>query len=395
MRNLLILVIAQALGASGGVTMMVVGSIVGARLAPNPQWATVPISAMIVGMALAAVPAALLMKRIGRRAGFMVGSAIACVGSLVGMLAIETADFYLFSFAALLIGNNMGFVQQYRFAAAESVARRHISKAVSLAISGTLIAAVVTPWIALSTRWWIGEVEFTGSYVALAGLALIAIVVLGQFRETSSVDADEQTVPDGAASLFRQPEFVVAVMAGAVGFAIMSFIMTATPVSMHMVDGFSVENTALVIQSHWIAMYVPALFSGFLIARFGVPLIMGVGVVAIAVCVGVASASHHFMHYWWALVLLGVGWNFLFVAGTTLLTSTYRPEQRFKAQAINDVLVFGSQASASLLAGVALYYLGWTTLNLLTLPFLGMMLGGVLVITLRQRRTMTASSVDY
>ncbi len=390
MRNLLILVIAQALGASGGITMMVAGSIVGARLAPSPQWATVPISAMIVGMALAAVPAAFLMKRIGRRAGFMVGAAIACVGSLVGVLAIETADFYLFLVAALLIGNNMGFVQQYRFAAAESVAPRHISKVVSLVIAGTLIAAIVTPWIVLRTRWWVGEVEFAGSYVALAGLAFVGILVLSRFRETMPEGADEETAPADTASLFRQPEFVVAVMAGAVGFAIMSFIMTATPVSMHVVDGFSVEETALVIQSHWIAMFLPALFSGFLIARFGVPLIMGVGVVAIAVCVGVAGTSHHFMHYWWALVLLGVGWNFLFVAATTLLTGTYQRSQRFKAQAVNDVLVFGSQASASLLAGVALYYLGWMTMNLLTLPFLIMMAGGVLVIALRQRRASMA-----
>jgi len=390
MRNLLILVIAQALGASGGITMMVAGSIVGARLAPSPQWATVPISAMIVGMALAAVPAAFLMKRIGRRAGFMVGAAIACVGSLVGVLAIETADFYLFLVAALLIGNNMGFVQQYRFAAAESVVPRHISKVVSLVIAGTLIAAIVTPWIVLRTRWWVGEVEFAGSYVALAGLAFVGILVLSRFRETMPEGADEETAPADTASLFRQPEFVVAVMAGAVGFAIMSFIMTATPVSMHVVDGFSVEETALVIQSHWIAMFLPALFSGFLIARFGVPLIMGVGVVAIAVCVGVAGTSHHFMHYWWALVLLGVGWNFLFVAATTLLTGTYQRSQRFKAQAVNDVLVFGSQASASLLAGVALYYLGWMTMNLLTLPFLIMMAGGVLVIALRQRRASMA-----
>jgi len=388
-RNLALLIIAQALGASGGVTMMVAGSIVAARLAPEPQWATVPVSAMIVGMALAAVPAAFLMKRVGRRVGFMVGSAIACVGSLVGVVAIETGNFYLFTFSALLIGNNMGFVQQYRFAAAESVAPRHVSKAVSLAIAGTLIAAVVTPGIALETRWWIGEVEFTGSYVVLAGLAIIGILVLSQFRETVPRGANEKTAPADTKSRFRQPEFAVAVMAGAVGFAIMSFIMTATPVSMHVMDGFSVEDTALIIQSHWIAMYLPALFSGFLIARFGVALIMGIGVVAIMVCVGIAAASHQFMHYWWALVLLGVGWNFLFVAGTTLLTSTYQPNQRFKAQAINDVLVFGSQATASLLAGVVLYYLGWVTLNLLTLPFLVMMVGGVAVITLRQRRANT------
>ncbi len=153
MRNLLILVIAQALGASGAVTMMVAGSIVGARLAPEPQWATVPVSAMIVGMALASAPAAFLMKRIGRRAGFMVGSVIGFVGALVGVWATESGDFYLFILAALLIGNNMGFVQQYRFAAAESVPTRDVSKAVSLTIAGTLIAAIVTPGIALGTRY--------------------------------------------------------------------------------------------------------------------------------------------------------------------------------------------------------------------------------------------------
>lgn len=384
------LVIAQALGASGSIIMMVAGSIVGARLAPAPQWATVPVSAMIVGVALTTVPAALLMKRLGRRGGFLLSATVAFATALLGTWAIVDQNFWVFSGVSLLIGSNLAFIQQYRFAAAESVAPQQVSKAVSFVITGTLVAALVSPQVALATRWWFPEAEFAGSFAALAIMYLAAIGVLSQLRDVKTPVSTEPTAARGMGALLRQPEFIVAMLAGMVGFGIMSFIMTATPVSMHVVDKFSVEDTALVIQSHIISMYLPALFSGFLIARFGVPLIMGVGVIAMGACIALAGTSHDFMHYWGALVLLGIGWNFLFISGTTLLTRSYHPEERFQAQAINDFAVFGCQAATSLLAGVAIHYLGWTRMNLLNVPFLAVMLLGVALIAVRERRARPA-----
>lgn len=374
-RNVVVLTSAQALAASGMTVMPVLGGIVGAGLAPRPGLATLPVSLAIVGLALTTVPAALLMRRVGRRAGFIASAIVAASAALFASWSIAQHSFAMFCAAATLLGANVAFTMQYRFAAAESVPPEGVSRAVSTVMLGTLVGAWLGPEVALIARNWLPGHEFAGSFLAVACMYLLAALVLSLLQSARPPQLDDAEQPARAvAALLLQPGFLVAVLAGVVAYGVMSFIMTATPISMHVIDGHGVDDTTWVIQSHLLAMYLPSLVSGRIVARVGVRPTMIVGTLLMILCVMVDLRGHHLMHYWWGLVLLGLGWNLLFVAGTTLLTTTYRSRERHRAQAINEFAIFGLQATASLLAGLALDGLGWATLNLATLPFLGLML---------------------
>ena len=368
MRNVYVLAVAQAFSAAGMMTVFLLGAIVGSELAPMPELATLPVSLTVVGLAATAIPAALLMERIGRRTAFVASSLVAALAALAVAWAIVQASFALLCAATLVLGANLAFQQQQRFAAAESVPPARVSQAVSIVMIGTLAAAAVGPQIALALRDLVPGHEYAGSFVGVAALCIAAALVLTRcdpgLPAPRSAGSGEGR-PIGA--VVRQPMFLVSVAAAVVSYAVMSFIMTATPISMHVHDHHSDTDTAWVIQSHLLAMYGPSLFSGRLIGRIGVRAGMTAGLTLMFACVAIASAGHDLMHYWWGLVLLGVGWNLLFVAGTALLTTTYQPAERFRAQAVNEFSVFGTQALASLLAGPAIHLLGWRTLNLATL----------------------------
>lgn len=385
MPNVLLLALAQALAGSGIIVMVLLGGILGAQLAPDPRWATLPVSIAVIGLAASTIPAALLMQRIGRKQAFMLSAALAALASLGVAWAVWRHDFTLFCLAIVPMGANLAFVQQYRFAAVEYVPAEHAARAVGLVMLGTLGAALFAPPLALLARHWVTGVEYVGSFIAVALLYVGAIVTLA-FLGRPLVQATHDHEPARPLRVIaRSPAFIVAVLAGLSSYAVMSFIMTATPISMHVMDRHSVTETAWVIQSHLLGMYLPSLFSGWLIAWLGVKRMMLVGVVLMGACIVIAAGgSHHVMHYWWGLVLLGAGWNLLFVAGTTLLTRTYRPSERFKAQAVNEFSVFGSQAVASLLAGPAIHYLGWRWMNLAAAPLLVAMLVGLVVIYRRE-----------
>jgi MFS family permease len=374
MRNVYLLAVAQSLAASGMFVVVLLGGILGAELAPHPEWATLPISMGVLGVAATTIPAAMLMQGIGRKRTFILGAALAGVSALGIAWAVTQQNFALFCITIFLMGANMACVQQYRFAAVEFVPPERASVAVSVVMCGMLFAAFVGPQLALAARGWIRSTEYAGSFLAVALLSAIAIGVLTRI-EVPPLRAVQSAEPARSLALIgRQPRFRVAVLAGISGFAVMSFIMTATPLSMHVVDGLSVVDTKWVIQSHLLAMFLPSLVSGWLILRLGVKPMMSLGVLLMGLCIAISAlGSHHLMHYWWGLVLLGAGWNLLFVAGTTLLTTTYRPAERFKAQAVNEFAVFGSQALASLLAGPAIQHLGWQALNLTGLPLLALM----------------------
>jgi len=367
-RNVYVLAVAQAFSAAGMMTVFLLGAIVGSQLAPMPELATLPVSLTVVGLAATAIPAALLMERIGRRTAFVASSLVAAVAALAVAWAIVQASFALLCAATLVLGANLAFQQQQRFAAAESVPTAQASRAISTVMIGTLAAAAVGPQLALALKSLLPGHEYAGSFVGVAALCVAAALVLTRcdpgLPPPRAVGSDEGRP---VADVVRQPMFVVAVAAAVVSYAVMSFIMTATPISMHVHDHHSDIDTAWVIQSHLLAMYGPSLFSGRLIGRIGVRAGMTVGLALMFACVVIASAGHDLMHYWWGLVLLGVGWNLLFVAGTALLTTTYEPAERFRAQAVNEFSVFGTQALASLLAGPAIHLLGWRTLNLATL----------------------------
>ncbi len=364
MRDVYVLALAQALSAAGMMTVFLLGSILGSQLTPWPALATLPVALTVVGLAATALPAALLMERIGRRNAFIGSALVASAGALTMAWAVAESSFVVLCAAALVLGANLAFQQQHRFAAAESVTPGRVSHAVATVMTGTLAAAAVGPQLALALRNMFEGHEYAGSFVGVAALCAAAALVLTRYsggpqrsRNASGGDARPLT------EVVRQPSYRLAVAASVVSYAVMSFIMTATPISMHVHDHHSDVDTAWVIQSHLLAMYGPSLVSGRLIARIGVRAGMTVGTVLMAACVVIDSAGRDLMHYWWGLVLLGVGWNLLFVSGTTLLTTTYRSSERFRAQAVNEFAVFGTQAMASLLAGPAIHWLGWRSLN--------------------------------
>ena len=369
-RNTAILSTGTALGRAGAPLLVLIGGIIGAELAPSPALATLPIAFGVIGVAAFSIPSALLMQRIGRKRGFILGTLMAAVAWLVAAYAVSIGSFALFCVAIIFSGGNMAFIQQYRFAAAESVEPRYVSRAVSFVLLGGVVAGFLGPEIGARAKDWLGGGLYTGSLVAMAALYLVVAVLLLLLRDVAPQEDSQTGGERPLRTLVMQPTFIVAVLAGVVSFGVMSFIMTATPISMHVKDGYTLEQTKWVIQSHAIAMFLPALFTGFVVARLGELRVMAVGVMALFACVVLAVIDRSLMHYWGALVLLGLGWNFLFVGATVLLTQCYRPSERFKAQAVNEFSIFSVQAFTSLLAGAVISRASWELLNLLNLPFL-------------------------
>ncbi|HWL61581.1 MAG TPA: MFS transporter [Steroidobacteraceae bacterium] len=382
MNSVLVLACAQALTATGLTVLVLLGGIVAAELAPRESLATVPISMAVVAVAFTTAPAALLMRRIGRKAGFILGASIGAGAALFTALAIARGSFMMLCAGSALFGASTAFTQQYRFAAAESVAPAQVSRAVSWILLGSLAAALIGPPLALLARRWLPAAEYSGSFVAVAGLYVLGIGVLSRLRLAVPAAQAAQGRARNAAELLSEPTFRVAVLAGVVAFGVMSFVMTAAPISMHVHHDHSVESTTWVIQSHVVAMFLPSLFTGRLVAHFGERAMMLLGAVLLAGCAGVSLVGQQVVHYWLGLVLLGLGWNLLFVSGTTLLAKGYGGVDRHRAQAINEFIVFGVQSCVSLLAGVAVSRLGWEMLNLATLPLLALML----MVTWRLRR---------
>lgn len=374
MRDVWILALAQACAACGTIMLVTFGGIIGTALAPFPAVATLPLSLSVLGVALTSFPAALVMQRIGRKPAF-IGSALVAVGaSLLCAASVATGSFAGLSAAGFLLGANMAFVQQYRFAAAEFVGEQDAGRAVSTVMLGTLAAAVLAPELGNRARLAGGWPEFTGSFVVLAVVCGLAALILSALGRPAVRVATVSEAPRPLAVVARQPAFLTAVLAGVTSYGVMSFIMTATPISMHVVDGMPVDDTKSVISLHLLGMYLPSLASGWLISTLGVRRMMLAGLALMALCVGIgAFVGQQFAHYVSALVLLGIGWNFLFVAGTTLLTTSYAPSERYRAQGLNDVVVFGSQALASLGAGPAIIRLGWPWLNLASVPLIVLM----------------------
>lgn len=360
---------AQALAASGGPLVTLAGGIVGQTLAPSPLLATLPITCLVIGVAISSVPVAALMRRIGRRAGFMTGAAISTTGSLLAAAATSQQSFVVFCAATLVMGTGAAFVQQYRFAAAESVGPQHTGRAVSFVLVGGIIAGVLGPEIGRRGRLWFGS-EFAGAFVVVAMIQMVAVGLLAAIRMPPQPAIAHSGPPTSLRAFLARPAFLLAIVAAAGAYAVMSFIMTATPISMHVHDGHSLDTTAFTIQSHVIAMFAPSLVTGFLVDRLGITRMMTAGAVTLLASLAAAASSHSGSAYWMGLVLLGLGWNLLFVGATVLLTRSYAPEERFRAQGLNDVAVFGSQSLASLASGAALHRLGWVAMNIAAAPIL-------------------------
>ena len=351
--------------------MVILGGIIGSALSTNKAFATLPLSMMVITIAATTIPATMLMKKVGRRKGFALSSVSAAVALVLATLALKEFSFLLFNIAAMIFGINMAFTQQYRYAAAESVESRYVPRAISLVLIGSIGAAFVGKELATRGQYWIADIQYAGTMILLSMMFIIqAILFFAMAPAKDYVDPGEPQSERSVGEIIRQPVFIAAVMGATAGVGLMTLIMTATPISMHINNGYSLEQTADVIQVHMLGMYVPSLFAGFLIEKFGVLRIMFIGALGLVATSIIGLQGHAVMHYWWALLLLGIGWNFLFVGGTTMLTYTYSMAERFRAQAVNEFLVFGASASASLLAGTVMYFFGWEKLMLIPIPLL-------------------------
>jgi MFS family permease len=385
MRPVWMLAATQALCMSGSFLFFLLGGIIGSHFAPSPALSTLPVSLMIAGLAASVVPAGALIHRFGRRAVFAGSALQAAGGCVLAGWAITQGNFWLFCAAAFLLGANNSVVMQYRFAATEYVEAGRTSRAISVVMCGALVAAWLGPEFAVRTSHLVPEAEYAGSFYACSALYIVAALLLARLPDSMPAGLVDPTPPRPLAEIAAQPAYRVAVLGALASYAVMSFIMTATPISMHVVDGHDAVATARVIQVHLLGMYVPSLASGWIIANFGDRPVIVVGTLLMAACVAIATlAGHAALHYGWALGVLGLGWNLLFIASTTLLTRTYRARERIQAQTLNDFLVFGAQATASLLAGLAVTLLGWERLNLATLPLLAAVLIAVTALGRRQ-----------
>ena len=363
-KNIYVISIVMSLSFTTSSMMILVAGILGAAIAPNPELATLPIAIMIVGSAVATIPAALIMQRVGRKAGMATGAIISLLGLALTYHAAMTANFWLFTVGALCLGLNVAFIQQGRFIIIENAEnQQQQADGISLALMANLFAAIIGPQMGAYGKDLVtSPAGFAGSFLLAGVLVLLALFVLSLFKDQKNNAEQTQTTDRTISTIAKQPIFIMAAGSAAIGFGVMSLVMTATPISMHEITGLSLEHTTFVIQSHIVAMFLPSLFSGMLIKKGYRTSLLIAGLSLYVLVALIAFSGVHVLHYWWALVLLGLGWNLLFVTSTNLLPNAYSGSEKFKAQALNDFLVFTTQAMAAFAAGWLLFNLGWASL---------------------------------
>jgi len=367
-RTVWLLAFANAISASAFPLMMLIGSIIGASMAPHPQWATLPIALMVIGTACGVIPATRTMALLGRKSTFIAFNTIGILGCLLAGHALSLGSFQTLCAAAFLLGITNAAIQQMRFAAMESVTLEHGPTAASIVMCSGIIAAFLGPEMAVLGQS-LSSIEYRGSFWLGAGCFLTGSVLLLLFYQPAPLKRTEthSITARPLREMLQNRTLVLAIASGAVAFIVMSFVMTATPVSMHLHHGHSIADTKLVIQSHIAAMFLPSLLTALLFRFLAIRGLMLAGLACYGVMIVIGLIDASVMGFWGQLVMLGIGWNFLFVAGTALLPTAYREGEQFRAQAMNDTVVFGTQAIASLSAGWALSLISWQQLLLLCL----------------------------
>ena len=383
--TVLLLAGAQSLFQTASVMILTMSALVGQMLSPDKHLATLPIAAMVLSAAICMIPAALFMQRYGRRAGFLIGTTCGVLTGLFGAYAIHHGNFWWLVVSAAFTGAYQSFSQYYRFAAADTAAPEFKSRAIAWVISGGVVAAILGPNLARHTRDLSG-LPFESSYIALCVLSLMAFAIVAALRlpaptiSQAASDAPARPLRD----ILRQPVFLTALAGSAVGYGVMVMVMTATPLAMQFC-GQPLGAATTVIQWHVLGMFVPSFFTGNLIRRFGVLAIMLAGTVLLFLHVLIALSGVDYLHFLSGLILLGIGWNFLFIGGTSLLVQAYRPAEQARTHAAHDFLMFAVVSVGSFSAGGLLTAWGWSAVNLVTLPFL--FIAGFAVVALaRQRR---------
>tara|TARA_A100001234_G_scaffold178566_1_gene160723 strand:- start:2703 stop:3683 length:981 start_codon:yes stop_codon:yes gene_type:complete len=312
------------------------------------------------------------MSIIGRRLGFVLASVASSISCLIAAYSITLENFYIFCVACFILGTGMAFIHQYRFAAAESVEKDKAPKAISTLLLAGIVSAFIGISLANYTKNFVPDYLYVGSYLTLSILTLMPAFFLSFFKETNieTSSSTNITIERSYIKFLSDPRYLQALTAASFAYVVMAFLMTATPISMHIIHKFSLEKTGLVIQFHVLSMFLPSLFTGSLIKRYGYSKMMYLGVVFYIITILMSFFEPTFITYLLGLVFLGIGWNFLFVTGTSLLVTTYKPEEKFKAQGFNDLVVFSFTAVSSLSAGILISLTSWKSVNLLCIPFL-------------------------
>lgn len=386
-RNTLILASLQALGGANPAVVVALGGLVGKALADNAELATLPVSLFNMGMALGILPAAWIMKRLGRRGGYFIGSFLGIAGGLTAFSGIAQSSFLIFCIGTIIAGLYSSYVQSYRFAAADSVSRDFRPKAISWVMIGGLAAAVIAAQVVLHTAEALPQLPFAGTFLAQAALAALALPLIALLRRNALQIQTQQSKDSGRplGIIIRNPRLIIAIIAGMVSYSLMSFMMTAAPLAM-LNFGHTMRESTLGIQWHILAMFGPSFFTGHLIKRFGKITITATGMVLLASASICALSGLTVAHFWLSLILLGLGWNFGFIGATTLVTDCYHPEERNKVQAVNDFLVFGSVAVSSFSSGQLLARYGWDGINIWSLPVTGIIIVLLLALRLYERK---------
>lgn len=374
-----LLALISALAMTSGTMMVLVAGLYGAQVAPIDKLTTLPLAVMIIGTASSVSIVALMMQKFGRKRVFMASSLTGVVASVLAAWAVSNLSFWWFCIASGLLGFSIAGYQQIRFAAIESVELQKAPKVISIVLVGGLLAAILGPELSVLGQK-ITKDSFEGTFYLLASIQFSCLLLFMFYQPAKQMtsQASEHGASRRIMELLSNPSFLAAVAAASLGYALMAFIMTATPVHMHVFHHHSLEDTKVVIQSHILAMFLPSFFSGWLIVKFGELKLILTGMLLFLSCIVLGFVASDYAHYWLALILLGIAWNFLFSSGTSLLPKAYKAEERFKAQALNDGVMFAAQAIASLSAGAVLYFLGWQIMMLACLiPLL--VLGGIVI----------------
>jgi MFS family permease len=382
-RNVALLAACQAMLFTNNTTLVAINGLAGLALAPHPGLATLPVTSWILGGAIATMPASLHMKRVGRQRGLTSGIFWGVAGALLCAAAMWQQSFWLLCFGTLVWGVYNAYGQYYRFAAADTASGDFKATAISLVLAGGLVGGILGPNLSRFTVDLL-PTKFMGAYLALIVFALATAALLRFISIPNPTAAEQAASGRPLAEIAAQPRFIVAVLSGALGYGVMNFLMTSTPIAMG-VCGHPYADAAFVISSHVVAMFAPSFVTGALIRRLGVLTVMLTGVALNVATVAIALSGISVAHFWVALVTLGVGWNFLYIGGTTLLTETYRPEERAKAQGTNDQAIFIMMALSSFSSGLTVTSAGWATVNLFALPLIGLIALAIGWYALRRR----------
>ncbi|MCK6263498.1 MFS transporter [Vibrio sp. ZSDE26] len=373
-RNVWLLSLCQALLMTGNILLISVIALIGKKIAPSTSMITLPVALQFLGLMSATIPASLISGKLGRKKGFSIGNVVGITGASLATFSLTQQNFYLFCFATFLLGIGIGFGTLYRFAAIEVCDANARHRAISMSMAGGVLAAILGPNLAIMSQQWSQDGLYIGAFGSLIVLNILALVILQTISFPTVSSSTNTTKADKLSTIIKAPNFIVAVFAAMVAYAVMNILMTATPLAM-IGCGFNFTKAAGVIEWHVLGMFAPAFFTGRLIELFGARMMILLGGLLFVACIAINIHGQSIWHFRAALVLLGVGWNFMFIAATGLFSQSYKESNKPKAQAFNECVVFSCVTITALLSGWLESTVGWQNLNIYVLPFVLMVIG--------------------